>query len=87
MDAPRILCVFCIPVVFTGASPRSGLQKRLRVDSCLAKDRPERALSEIPAVMRDGDLSSCLRMAPDLMTAGALTVDLKAKSTKAVAAP
>src|ERR1700682_1944862 len=37
----------------------------------------------IPGVMRDGDFSPCLRMAPDLMTAGALTVELKAESTKA----
>ncbi len=74
---------FCIPVVSTGAARWSSLQKRLHVNSCLAKDRPECALGEIPGVMRDGDLSSCLGMAPDLMTAGALTVELKAESTKA----
>jgi hypothetical protein len=62
---------------------RSGLHKRLHVNSCLAKDRSECALSEIPGVMRDGDLSSCLRMAPDLMAAGALAVELKAESAKA----
>jgi hypothetical protein len=62
---------------------KSGPQKRLHVNSCLAKDRPECAFGEISGVMRDGDLSSCLRMAPDFMAAGALTVELKAKSAKA----
>lgn len=66
-----------------GSEGRSGPQKRLHVNSCLAKDRPECALREISGVMRDGDLSSRLRMAPYLMTAGALTVKLKAESTKA----
>jgi hypothetical protein len=32
---------------------------------------------------RNGDLSSRLRVTSDLMTAGALTVELKAESTKA----
>src|SRR5713226_5222258 len=49
---------------------RSGLQKRLHFNPCLAKDRPECALGEIPAVMRDGDLSPCLRGGPDLVTPG-----------------
>src|SRR5437667_1669509 len=43
----------------------SGFQKRLRVNSWLAQDRPERALCQIAGVMRNGDLSSRLRMARD----------------------
>ena len=61
----------------------SGSQKRLHVNSCLAEDRPERALCEIAGVMRNGQLSSRLRMAPYLLTAGALAVKLKAEGTKA----
>ncbi len=65
------------------ASGPSGFQKRSHFNSCLAEDRPECALCEIAGVMRNGDLSSCLRVTPDLMTDGAVTVELKAESTNA----
>jgi len=42
-------------------------EKSSYVDSGLAEDRSERSLSHIACVMRDGDFSSTLRVAPDLL--------------------
>ncbi len=69
--------------VGNSASLLLGFQKRLHVNSRFAEDRPQCALGEIAGMMWDGDLPSRLRVTPDLMTAGALTVELKAESAKA----
>jgi hypothetical protein len=58
-------------------------EKSSYVDSGLAEDRPERSLSHIACVMRDGDFSSTLRVAPDLVATRSLAIKLEAKRAQA----
>ena len=61
---------------------RSGFEEVVYVNSSLAENRAQRALSHVSGMVRKGDLSRRLRMAPDFVAAGTGTVELETKRSE-----
>lgn len=57
-------------------------EKSAHVNSRFAENRPECPLRHIARVMRDGDFSASLKMTPDFVTAGSLTIKLEPKGAE-----
>jgi hypothetical protein len=55
------------------------LQKHFRFDACLFQDGAQRSFRHIAGMVGDGGVAIGCRVMADLMTAGRLTVELKAQ--------